>query len=72
MKVVAPSGVKIESGPGIEHWVVETKYKGEQLYATGEVKGRIGCASVCPREYKVMFLPLLSEVAQASLTENKE
>jgi len=73
MKVVAPSGVKIRSGPGIEHWVVETKYKGEQLYATGEVKGKDWIRISLPTGVQgYVFAPLLSEVAQASLNEKKE
>ncbi len=73
MKVVAPSGVKIRSGPGIEHWVVETKYKGEQLYATGEVKGKDWIRISLPTGVQgYVFAPLLSEVAQASLSEKKE
>ena len=69
MKVVAPSGVKIRSGPGIEHWVVETKYKGEQLYATGEVKGKDWVRISLPTGVQgYVFAPLLSEIAQAAIT----
>jgi rod shape-determining protein MreC len=73
MKVVAPSGVKIRSGPGIEHWVVETKYKGEQLYATGEVKGKDWIRISLPTGVQgYVFAPLLSEIAQASINETVE
>ena len=73
MKVVAPSGVKIRSGPGIEHWVVETKYKGEQLYATGEVKGKDWVRISLPTGVQgYVFAPLLSEIAQASIPPKGE
>ena len=64
MKVVAPSGVKIRSGPGVEHWVVGTKYKGATLAATGKVKGKDWIRVSLPTGIQgYVFAPLLGNVS---------
>ena len=63
MAVIAPSGVKIRSGPGQEHWVVGTKFKGATLAATGKVKGKDWIRVSLPTGIQgYVFAPLLADV----------
>ena len=67
MAVIAPSGVKIRSGPGQEHWVVETKFKGATLAATRKVKGKDWIRVSLPTGIQgYVFAPLLADIAGSS------
>ena len=72
MAVIAPSGVKIRSGPGQEHWVVGTKYKGATLAATGKVKGKDWIRVSLPTGIQgYVFAPLLADVGRKTEQGNQ-
>lgn len=72
VSVIAPSGVKIRSGPGPEHWVVGTKFKGATLAATGKVKGKDWIRVSLPTGIQgYVFAPLLADVTAQEKVEQK-